>query len=137
MNWSDLDWSPSHRVLRQFSGLCLLFMLSLAGWHRYQGQDVRAGIFFTLAIAIGPLGLVRPGAVRPLFVAWMVLAFPIGWVVSRLAIALMYYVVLMPFGLLFKLIGRDALCRRYEPQLASYWVQRPETIDVRRYFRPY
>jgi hypothetical protein len=137
MTWSDLDWSPSRRVLRQFSALCLILLLTVGCWHRSRGHEIRAEILFILALSIGPLGLARPGAVRPLFITWMMLVFPIGWVVSRLAIAAMYFGVIVPLGLLFKLIRRDVLCRRYEPEVDTYWVQRPATVPVTSYFRPY
>ena len=39
----------------------------------------------------------------------MIAAFPIGWTVSRLMLAAMFYVIFTPVGLVFRLIGRDAL----------------------------
>jgi hypothetical protein len=137
MKWTDLDWSPSSRVLRQFAGLAMLLLVPMAYWYAYQNQPIQAGISFALALGIGPLGLLRPAAIRPVYVAWMVMAFPIGWIVSHLVVALMFYFVLTPLAILFKLIGRDVLCRSYEPEQVSYWQRRPEPSAVGRYFHPY
>jgi hypothetical protein len=137
MNWTDLHWSPSSRILRQFAGMAMLLLIPMACWHWYHGQPIQVGFCLVLALGIGPLGLLWPTAVRPVFIAWMVMAFPIGWFVSRLVVALMYYGVLTPLAILFKLIGRDVLCRRYEPEQESYWVQRPQPPAVGRYFHPY
>ena len=39
-------------------------------------------VLWGLAVVIGGVGLVAPAAIKPVFVAWTVLAFPIGWTVS-------------------------------------------------------
>ena len=39
----------------------------------------------------------------------MVLAFPIGWTVSQVILAVMFYGLFTPIGLVFRLIGRDPL----------------------------
>ena len=39
MNWSDLDFAPPARKLRQFAGLWLAFFSTLAAWHGlYHGR---------------------------------------------------------------------------------------------------
>ena len=60
---------------------------------------------------IGLLGLLWPRVIRPVYVGWMVLAFPIGWTVSQAMLAVMFYGLFTPIGLLFRLIGRDPLHR--------------------------
>ena len=65
-----------------------------------------------LAVVIGVLGLIKPAAVRWLFVGWMVVAFPIGWVISLLMLLLMFYGIITPVALLFRMRGRDLLCRK-------------------------
>jgi hypothetical protein len=133
---SHLEWNPAERVLRQFTALGLALLAGLAWWHARQGHAASAIVCLALAVLAGPLFLAWPRLVQPLFVGAMVLAFPIGWVVNWLALALLFYGALTPLGLLFKLCGRDALCRRSEPKLDSYWVAR-STPEVRSYFRTF
>ena len=90
-----------------------------------------------MAVAVGVLGLARPAAIRPVFVGWMVLAFPIGWAVSNLLLAAVFYGLFTPLAVLFRLLGRDALALRARPGAATYWVPRPAPADVRRYFRQF
>lgn len=59
---------------------------------------------------------------RPLYLGWMHLVFPIGWVMLHLVLGIMYYLVITPTGLLMRALGRDPMQRRYEPDTASYWV---------------
>src|SRR2546421_396631 len=79
-------------------------------------------------------GLVRPALLRPLFVGWMILVFPIGWLMSRVMLAVLYYGLFTPLAVAFRLGGRDALRRRTRPAGDSYWVPRPPTLEVSRYF---
>ena len=51
----------------------------------------------------------------------MALTMPIGMVVSRVLLGALFSGLFTPVGLFFKLIGRDALARRYAPEQASYW----------------
>ena len=74
-------------------------------------------------------------AVRHIFVTWSVIAFPIGWVVSRLALGLLFYGVFTPIGLLFRLIGRDALMRRRPTGQDTYWTTTGPPPSASSYFR--
>src|SRR5690349_1488987 len=107
MRWSDIPFSPTERTLRQFAGLWILFFAGLACWQAF----VRSNLFFAaaagaLAVSIGPVGLVRPRLIRPIFVGWMVVAFPIGWVMSRVLLGIVFYGIFTPLALFFRLCGR-------------------------------
>src|SRR5262245_19424406 len=103
MHWSDINFAPPQRVLRQFAGLWLIFFGLLACWQGFLEDNLSLALAFAAAAAlVGALGLVRPQAVRPIFVGWMVLAFPIGWTISHLLLALLFYGLFTPLGLLFR-----------------------------------
>ena len=67
----------------------------------------------------------------------MVLAFPIGWTVSQVMLALMFFGLFMPIGLVFRLIGRDPLRRTRPSGRESYWDPKPTPTDLRRYFKQF
>jgi hypothetical protein len=138
MRWSDIPFSPDPRTLRQFAGLWLAFFGILAAWQGLtQGRTSLALALGAMAVLIGGLGLARPALVRPIFVGWMILAFPIGWVLSLVLLGLVYYGLFTPIGLAFRLAGRDPLQLRPRPGASSYWTGRPAVADVRRYFRQF
>jgi hypothetical protein len=135
MQWSDISFTPSTRTLRQFAGIWVLFFGGLACWHGLVGAHTSiALVLAVLAVTVGPLGLIWPRAIRWIYVGWMVLAFPIGWVISRVILALLFYGLFTPLGQFFKLIGRDALARRYHPGVDTYWAPKPTAIDMRSYY---
>jgi hypothetical protein len=138
MQWSDIQFDPSRKTLRQFAGLWLVFFTGLAAWEYFgRAHPTFALILAILAVTVGPLGLIAPKALRPIYVGWMVLAFPIGWTISRVILAAMFYGVFTPVALIFRLIGRDALTRGRPADRATYWLPKPAPIDVRSYFRQF
>ena len=138
MTWSELNRRPTERTLRQFAGLWLAFFTTLAGLQACRhGPTWAAACCVGAAAAVGPLGLWRPALVRPVYVAATVLTFPLGWVMSHLLLAALYFGVFTPLGLVLRLVGRDALRLRACPQQASYWAPKPAPPDVSRYFRQF
>jgi hypothetical protein len=140
MNWSDIPRIPSQRKLRQFAGLFFLTFGWLACWESALARDKKppfAFVFGLMAVSIGLAGLIKPQWIRPIFVGWMILVFPLGWVISRLVLATVYYGLFTPLGLLFRLLGRDPLHLRDQPGQISYWIAKPVAEDVRGYFRQF
>ena len=138
MQWSDVTRPPSPRTLRQFAGLCLVVFGGLAIWTAVQGNNAAATrVFAALALGIGPVGLLAPRLIRPVFVAWMVVAFPIGWTVSRVLLALVFYGLFTPLGLIFRMMGRDRLRLRRQPHRATYWTAKTQPTQMRDYLRQF
>ena len=138
MNWSDLPLNPTPKALRQFSAAWLVFFLCL-GTHQYFVREhyVPGILLGLMAVLIGNLGLIKPASVRWIFVGWMVLAFPIGWLISQLMLALLFFVVLTPVAILFRLRGRDLLARKPVRGKITFWTKKSMPENVESYFRQY
>lgn len=99
---------------------------------------------WTAAVALWLAGLFSsllyyciPSAREPTYAAWMEVMYPIGWVISHILLALVYYGWVTPIGLLKRLSGRDQMrCRPNRPT-ESQWVRRRPISNVNRYFRQY
>ena len=135
INESKPDWN-SPRTLRQFALICLVIFTALAAseyiWYKRQGPAL---IFAGLAALLGVAGLVWPQGIRPVFVSAMIVTMPVGWVMSRVLLAILYFLFFTPLGLLFKLIGRDALNRHSISKQTSYWEPKRRPTDIRSYLR--
>ena len=68
--------------------------------------------------------LTRAHWLTPLKVAWMRFGELLNKIVSPVVMGAIFFVVFMPVALFMRLTGRDALARRYEPALPSYWKRR-------------
>src|SRR5205823_10723495 len=121
-------WHPSDRRLRQFGILCLVFSsLLLARWSRHLGEislahQLATPVFIgaiTLSL-IGAIGLFKPFVLRPLYVGWMIAAFPIGWTMTKFILGILFYGVFTPLGVCFGILGRDELCVKLQPEIVCY-----------------
>ncbi len=136
MHWSDIPFRPPARTLRQFAGVGAAVLTGLAVVQAavYDRPGLASGLG-AAAVVVSVIGLLRPAALRPVFVGMMVASFPMNWLVTRLVLAALFYGVFTPLGVIFKLIGRDALTRRLRPDADTYWVPKPAADGVRSYFR--
>jgi hypothetical protein len=131
---------PCHanaRTLRQFAGLWLVCIGLLAWRCGLASGHVAGGVLGALALGVGVGGLLRPAWVRPLFVALTVATLPLGWTVSHLVLVVVFFGLFTPIGLIFRLLGRDVLERRFRPDRDSYWEPKAQPADLARYFRPF
>lgn len=134
----DINWKPSNKELRQFAGLCLVIFGGIGAWGAYQnGLEGHARWFLIAAAALGVPGLLVPPLVRPVYVAWMALAFPIGWTVSHLLLGFIFYGVITPIGLTLRLFGYDPMHRAFDPKAETYWNEHRTGGDPSGYFRQF
>ena len=137
MQWSDVIAPPPRKVLRQFAVLCLVVFGTMAalGFWRAGSSTVMTAIAVA-GVVVGLVGVIRPEAIRWVYSGWMVAVFPIGWTISRIILAALFYLVFTPVALVFRLIGRDAL--RLRPQDASsQWAPKPGAESSDQYFRQF
>lgn len=122
-------------MLRQFAAGWLVCFLALAfrfGLMHHSPIGVRLAV---VSVA-GIIGLLFPGVLRWPFVVLTVAAFPIGWVMTQLVLALMFYCVLTPVALVFRWRGRDALQLRKREQ-STRWVERHEATPPEKYLKQF
>lgn len=139
-----LKLNPTSAELRQFGFIALGVFGALGAllyWHvlplaRSLGgaTPVVAYVLWAIAAVSGLWSLVAPRGNRPLFIVLSIVAYPIGSVVSYVVMAIFFFGILTPLGLVFRLSGRDALQRRLEPGALTYWMARKPAEGVERYF---
>jgi hypothetical protein len=137
MRWSDIPFHPTNKTLRQFAVLWIVAFGGLAAWQWFRHENRVAAAVLAAATAIGLWGCWRPADLRLVFVGWMVLAFPIGWAVSFLALSVLFFGVFTPLGALFRLTGRDFLRLRRDPGADSYWEPMATNADPKSYLNQF
>jgi hypothetical protein len=136
MQWSDIPRHPTPTTLRQFAGLWLLFFGGLGLWQLLGLERSLSGrVFLLAACSVGIPGLIRPHLLRLIFIGWMMMVFPVGWLVSRLLLAVLFYGVFTPLAFWFQLRGHDLL-RRTRNLLPSYWQPKPSR-NAASYYRQF
>ncbi len=93
----------------------------------------------TTAAVVGGVGvlLVLLGYLQPLWLkwpskAWWTLAMALGYVNARVILSIVFFILLTPMGLIWRLIGRDPLARRRSSWTG--WVAYPERYNDRAHF---
>ena len=97
----------------------------------------RPGTLLAVSALVAAAGLLAPPVIRPVYVGWMGIVFPIGWVVSHALLAIVYFGVLTPIALLVRWRRGDLLRRKPDPESATCWEQRAEVGSIDRYFRQF
>jgi len=134
----DIKWNPTSKELRQFAGLQLIFFALVAAWlHHRVGSSVGAVAVLSVSILACVLGLLWPRCLRWVFVGWILAVFPIGWLVSHTLLAILFYLVFTPVGIIMRLCGYDPMHRRWDRDADSYWKPRTPPDDTQRYFKQY
>lgn len=78
-------------------------------------------------------GLVVPKTLAPVHSAWMTLAHILGWINTCLMMSLVFYLLILPTGLVMRLFGWDAMKRGFDAGAQSYRVESkpalPENLE--------
>ncbi|KPK98787.1 MAG: hypothetical protein AMJ95_02250 [Omnitrophica WOR_2 bacterium SM23_72] len=105
--------------IQMFIGLAVIGTILLL---RHRGLYLlfySLGALFLLGTLVSPLA-------KFLYFIWMKLAFSIEWVVTRLIMCLIFYLMFTPLGLVMRWFGKDFLDRRIEKEKKSYWQEKPK-----------
>ena len=78
-------------------------------------------IFFFLAF-IAPKVLVFPNKL------WFKFGLLLGSIVAPIVMAFVYFVTVLPTGLIMRLLGKDLLKQKLDKNSKSYWVKRSEPM---------
>ena len=129
------DWHPGARQLRQFAaGVLVVSALLAVGLAHRTGSVRAAALPAVLGTAVFLVGLIFPVAVRPLYRVLALVGFPVGWVVSEVILRVVFYLVLTPLGVIFRITGRDPLQLKRHTG-STYWREAKRDRPPSSYFR--
>jgi hypothetical protein len=131
----QFNLTPSRKELRWFAALWWPAMCAAAGTMAYRKfpSPVAATWIWIVGGVLAAVGFISPRFIRPVYTVLMRLTFPIGWCVSHVVLAVMYFLILTPIGFLLRLF-HDPMERKFATQMTSYWSPR-QAPDPNRYFR--
>jgi len=80
--------------------------------------------------------LVAPGSLGPVYRVWMRFGLLIGSVTTPLILGIVFFLLIMPMGLVMRAFGHDPLSRALDEEAASYRVPSQKT-DAESIERPF
>jgi hypothetical protein len=87
-------------------------LLLVAAYQFWRGALIAAQILGAVGAVLVVCGYVRPQLLKGPSALWWKLALVLGYINARVILTLIFAIVLVPIGLLWRLIGRDPLARR-------------------------
>jgi hypothetical protein len=115
----DLQGSSDRGFGFVFTG----FFALVGGVKLYTGHDW-ALYWFAGSAAFLAASLLAPQILGPLNRLWMKFALLLYAVMNPLTMALLFFLVVTPIGVVMRLAGKDFLRKRLEPEASSYWLPR-------------
>lgn len=117
---------PALKSFGRTVGAVLWVAAAVVAWRR--GWEVR-GLPLGLGVAgasLVLLGLVAPGLhmdrlLAPLYRAWMLVAVVLGFVMTRLILTLVFFLLVTPIGLVRRVLGHDPMQRRWPAPPGTLW----------------
>ena len=134
MKLVEMNWEPTDRQLKQFGVIALVALPALA-WFWSGGNLTAVSISGGVGALLAGLGLLVPRSLKPIFVGLCVLCIPIGIVVGELAMLVIYFGLFLPMAILFRIISRDRLKRRFDRQAETYWEPKRQPSGPASYYR--
>ena len=107
---------------RKFGLTVGLAFAVLAGITWWRDHPLLMQIFGGLATTLIVAGLLIPGWLGPVYRGWMGFANLISKVTTPIFLAIVYFLVISPIGLLMRLFGKSPL--RHQPEQGSFWLTR-------------
>ena len=112
--------------LRKFGITVGIVFGLLGGLFFWRGRDY-GSYFLILSAALLLLGLAVPILLKPIYKMWMTLAVLMGWVMTRVILSVLFYLIVTPIGLSTRLLGKDFLDLEFSDDADSYWIPKKET----------
>ncbi len=74
---------------------------------------VIAGVLWVWAI-------VAPATLNLVYQIWMRIGLVLGWIQTRIILGVIFYAMVTPMGLMRRLLNRNPMMRRFDPNLPTY-----------------
>lgn len=110
---------------RNFGFVFCSIMTIIALWPVISGNGPRIWLLLMAALLLA-VTLAAPHLLRPLNRLWFRFGLLLGAIIAPIVMALVYFLAFLPIGLLLRIMGKDLLSTRLEPDRTSYWIERKE-----------
>ncbi len=64
--------------------------------------------------------LIYPEILRPANALWIKIGEVLGFINSRIILGIMFFLLILPIGLVLKLFGKDSMHRKFDDKISTY-----------------
>lgn len=124
----------TRKELRKFAIALIVVAGGVGSVWLWKDHRTTAFVFYLFALWGALSSFLFPPLVRPVHWFLTKVARALGWFNTRLILIVMFYALFTPIGLLLRILGKDLLNRKIDPDAPSYWIAREEEeFDPTRY----
>ena len=109
------------KEIRSF-GLTFGVMSLLLGGFFYWRHETFMAAWFIAAVVFPAAGYLLPASLRPFYQLWMIFALCLGWVMTRVILTALYYLVMTPIAMGIKISGKRLLEHGFGEAAATCWI---------------
>ncbi len=125
------------REIRKF-GLTIGVVLLLLGILLFFRGKSSYPYLLALALFFLLSGIALPTLLKPVYIPWMAAAVIMGFVMTRVILVILFYLVFTPIALFMKVGKRDLLNQRIDRNVKSYWQgKEKKPFDKKQYEKQY
>ena len=136
MNLHNVVQATTPKELRQFGWMVGIVLISIGFWQLYRQIHSTARIvLWSLGGCLLVSGLFFPKILSPIYKLWMSLAGILGWINTRILLGLIFYLLFTPIGLIMRVLQRDVLKCKIDPNIDTYWVDREKISNIKEHFK--
>jgi len=106
---------------RSFGLVFFIFFLIIALWPLKSDSDIRVIPLF-ISLTFFTLGIFNSNLLKPLNFIWMKFGLMLGKFINPLIMAIIYYLTVVPTGLIFKILNKNLLNIKKKVNQKSYWI---------------
>lgn len=134
----ELPTEPGPLERKLFGGLVLLFCGLIGGFLMAQfGWRVVPWLLWSVGALVTLVYYAVPPLQNRIYRGWLLTFYPLGFVISHVVLAAIWYLLFTPIALLRRLFGGNPLARGSDPEAETYWIDRDGPVESARYFKQY
>ena len=116
------------KILKSF-GFIIGFLLLTIGAVLFYNSNELFVYFFSIVLIFICLSLIAPTVLKPGHKIWMTFAIIIGWVMTRIILSVLFYLIISTIGIFARLVGKDFLNLKSKSN-ESYWNIRNKEYEL-------
>lgn len=123
------EQTPKQLSNRAFGLIFAAIFIVIAVWPILFGKGLYAYREWALIVAllfIVPALLYSP-CLQPLNNLWTKFGFLMHSIINPILMGIVFFVAVLPTGIIIKLLGKDPMRRRLDPKVESYWQARTDS----------
>jgi len=105
----------------------VFFIVAIYLWINSEGVYIWELVISILFLL---LAYVRPVLLAPLNRLWFKFGMLLSSIVTPIVMAIIYIVVVIPTGVILRILGKDPLKQRLDRDLKSYWIEREDPVGT-------